>query len=262
MARSNKARKPVLSPTKFCTYLTCPLLYKFVYIDNLGRYYYRPKSFHSFGSSLHRALSDFHLAGGPETETADELTARLRERWVSIGYESAKEEMDRLETAAALLSEYHSSHIVPGEKTLLVERQLRWHMGEFILAGRVDRLVELADGTICVIDYKSGREKVSEEDVRRDLAMCIYQLLAARNYPDRRVAGTIYCLRSGARATASLSQSEFAELEGDIRALASEMLKIDRDTVIEPIRKAICDNCDFLSRCRYLVAKVLERDWD
>jgi putative RecB family exonuclease len=256
-----KARKPVLSPTKISAYLTCPLLYKLIYVDKLGRYVYRPKSYHSFGSSLHRAISDFHTAGGAESETAENLVARLRERWVALGYASSEEEGKHLKAAAAMLEDYYSAHEDQEETTLLIERQLRCDMGDFILMGRIDRLVELPDGTINVIDYKSGRECVTQDDVRNDLAMSIYQLLASKNYPGKAISATIYCLRTNVKATVSLSSTELLELEDELRGIAADLLRIDSDSVIEPVHKEVCTFCDFLPRCKRL-ARQNEEHWD
>lgn len=261
-SRKKTERKPTLSPTKILTYLACPLLYKFIYIDRIGRYLYKPKAYHSFGSSLHRAISDFHAAGGAEQETAEQLVERLHERWVSLGYTSEIEEQEHLEQAAEMIAEYHSSHVEPSEKTLLIEKQLKWDMGDFILIGRVDRLVETEDGTIGVIDYKSGRMSVTEEEVRNDLAMGIYQLLAARNYPGHPVSATIYCLRTGVKATVKMGPEELAELEDQVKVIAEEMLKIDSETVLQPCREEICDSCDFTPRCKRLARILCGEDWD
>lgn len=256
-----KARKPVLSPTKISAYLTCPLLYKLIYVDKLGRYVYRPKSYHSFGSSLHRAISDFHTAGGTESATAEDLITRLRERWVALGYTSSEEEEKHLKAAAKMLEDYYSAHEQLEEKTLLIERQLRCDMGDFILIGRVDRLVELPDGMINIIDYKSGRESVTQDDVRNDLAMCIYQLLAGKNYPGKAVSGTIYCLRTNRKAAVSLSSAELLALEDQLRGIAADILKVDSDTIIEPTHKEVCIACDFLPRCKRL-ARLNDEYWD
>ena len=55
------------------------------------------------------------------------------------------------------------------------------------------------------MDYKSGRLGVTEEDVKGALAMSVYQLLAKRNNPDRRVFATIHALRGGVTASASFT---------------------------------------------------------
>jgi len=245
-----RSRKLTLSPTKISTYLACRLMYKHTYIDRISRFFYTPKSFHAFGSTLHRALDEFHRMGGAETQSAEELVETMRSVWASAGYASQEEEIEHLESAERLLEQYHTEHVVAGAKTLFTEKQLRFDMGEFVLMGRIDRLDEYPDGRLEIIDYKSGRLAVTEDEVRSDLAMGIYSLLARKLYPDRAVSATIYALRSGEKATIEHSDDELAELEEMIRVLAAEIAQIDRETVIEPAwLPEVCPWCDYLRLC-------------
>ena len=90
---------------------------------------------------------------------------------------------------------------------------LKWDLGPFVLTGRIDRIDEHSeDGALEIVDYKSGRLDVTEEDVKGALAMSIYQLLVKRNHPDRRVFATIHALRGGVTASASFSDEELLAL--------------------------------------------------
>jgi RecB family exonuclease len=240
-------------------YLTCPLMYKLVYVNRIGRFHYTPNIGDSFGGSLHRALHDFYASGGHETQTSDELVECLKSTWVATGYSSASEEQAHLEVGVRILEEYYANSRL-GSRTIFTERQVREDMGEFALIGRIDRLDERADGTIEIIDYKSGRGSVTEEEVAEDLAMSIYQLLVRRKYPEHRVIATIHCLRTGCSASAELSDQEIAELEDMVRGVAEEMLKITEDTQIDPIRIKPCDRCNFYKVCERR-ARALEIDW-
>ena len=64
-----------------------------------------------------------------------------------------------------------------------------------------------ADGALEIVDYKSGRLGMTEEDVKGALAMSIYQLLVKRTHPDRRVFATIHALRGGVTASASFDDN-------------------------------------------------------
>lgn len=177
-----KPRKPEISPTKIRIFLTCPLMYKLTYVTKVGRFYYAPNVGDSFGGSLHRAIHDFHSAGGHETHTPEQLAERLHSTWTSIGYSSQQEEKEHLELGVRLLQEYYANSQT-GATTIFTEKQLKEDMGEFYLVGRIDRLDEHPDGKLEIIDYKSGRMSVSEQEVADDLAMSIYQLLVKRKYP-------------------------------------------------------------------------------
>lgn len=232
------------------TYLACRLMYKFTYVLRISRFYYVPRAAHTFGAALHRALDEYHRAGGAETQSASQLVDRLHDTWASLGYSSAEEEQDYLRSAESYLRQYHNEHRIEGARTLLTEKQLRCDMGEFVLVGRIDRLDEHADGRIEVIDYKSGRLTVAEEDVRSDLPMGIYAYLAHRTYPGREICATIFALRTAARATACFGGEQFAGIESAVRAAAREIAEIDEDTEIEPVFLSdVCPKCNYLRLC-------------
>lgn len=245
-----KPRKPVLSPTKISTFLACRVMYKYTYIDRIGRFYYQPKAYHSFGASLHRTLERYHELGGPETQSAEQLVETLHDVWTSLGYATAADEALHIDAASRMLEHYHEEHRVEGVKTLFTERPLKCDMGEFDLMGRLDRLDEHPDGRLEVIDYKSGRMSVTEDDVRDDLAMRIYGYLVRRAYPERPVSTTIYCLRTGEKATVVLSADDLAEIEDGVRAIAIDILRTDEDSVVEPVwLPHVCPRCDYLRLC-------------
>jgi len=252
--RKSSGRKPgklTLSPTKIGTYLACRLMYKYTYIDKIGRFYYQPKAYHSFGASLHRTLEQFHEAGGVQTQSPDDLVHKLHEVWTPLGYASAAEENEHIKIAEQLLAHYYaSSYAEEGVRTLFTEKPLKCSMGEFDLMGRLDRLDEHSDGSLEVVDYKSGRITVTEEDVRNDLGMSIYAYLVHRVFPDREVRGTIHALRSGERATVLFSEEDLQEIEGHIAAIAADILQTDEDSYIEPVwLPNVCPRCDYLRLC-------------
>jgi hypothetical protein len=79
--------------------------------------------------------------------------------------------------------------------------------------------------------------------------MSVYQLLAKRNWPDRRVFATIHALRGGVTASASYADDELAELEERLRGIGLEILETDFE-VVRPIPLPdVCPGCDFLPLC-------------
>lgn len=248
--KRSKPRKLTLSPTKISTYLACRLMFKYTYIDKISRYYYQPRSYHSFGASLHRALESFHKRGGAEAVSTEQLVEKMHESWTSVGYMSIEDEQTHKEAAAQMMQHYYEEHQAAGVKTLYTEKVLRVDMGDFILMGRVDRIDEHPDGRLEVIDYKSGRMSVSQDDVRNDLAMGIYAYLLRRTHPDRPASASIYCLRSGCVATVEFSEHELSDMEEGVRAIAREIALIDKETVIAPEwLENVCPTCDYLRLC-------------
>jgi putative RecB family exonuclease len=245
-------RKPEFSPTRIRAFLTCQMMYRLDYIDKVGRFYHTSRAGFSFGSTLHQTLQTFHEEGGPAAIPVDELLVQLASDWRSHGYESATQEQEDRAAAVQILETYHAQQLnrVDLTRTFLTEKKLKYDMGAFILTGRVDRIDEhVHDGSLEIIDYKSGRLEVSEDDVKSALAMSIYQLLAKRMYPDRNVSATIHALRGGVSATTSYTDEELNLLEDDLRGIGLLILETDFESVTPQLIDH-CEHCDFLRACR------------
>lgn len=245
------ARKPTLSPSKLTTYLACPVKYRWTYVDDRGKWYLRSKSYYSFGSTLHRVLERFHDSDDAGVRTTDEVIAAYDESWIDAGFSSGEEMAEAYGEGKAIL-ERHVEEVKKREttaKVLFVEKLFQLDMDEFKLVGRIDRVDEHSDGTLEIVDYKSGRDHVDEEEVATDIAMSVYQLLVKRKYPDRKIMATIFALRSGAQASASLSDEELDHFERDVKILGLNILSEDYWD-LTPVYKPLCGHCDFIPLCR------------
>lgn len=244
-------RKPTLSPSKISTYLACPDKYKWTYVDDRGKWYLKARSYFSFGSTLHRVLQRFHDSGDTGVTTTSEALAALEENWIDAGYSSAQEMQEALGEGREIISAHvdRALAVPTTAQTIMIEQLLRLDLGEFTLIGRVDRVDEWEDGTLEVVDYKSGRSTVSEEEVASDLAMCCYQLLLRGKFPERKVIASILAIRSGDKASASLTDAEAEEFRSDLTVLGREILGRDYEH-LEPVWKELCADCDFLTLCR------------
>jgi len=89
--------------------------------------------------------------------------------------------------------------------------------------GRLDRVDEHTDGTLEVIDYKSSREEISEQEVRESCAMACYSLLLHKHYPGRRVLASIVALAAGRSATVEISRDELDVVEEEAHTAASQI---------------------------------------
>ena len=251
-APPKKPRKPEFSPTRLRAYLSCPMMYRLDYVEKVGKFYHRARAGFTFGSTLHQALQTFHEQGGAAAVTPEALVAGMETVWQSQGYTDAASEQEHKTEGARILETYHAQAVERAEATrpFLIEKMLKWDMGPFVLTGRIDRIDEhLDDGALEIVDYKSGRLGVTQEDVKSALAMSVYQLLAKRNNPDRRVYATIHALRGGVTASAAYSEDEMRTLEEDLRGLGLEILEKDFEAVRPIPLPDVCPHCDFLSLC-------------
>lgn len=247
--RKSEGRKPTLSPTKIVTYLECAIKYRYIYQDKIGRFYLRAKSYYSFGSTLHQVLQQFHAEGA--AQTAEEMREELQQTWISSGYKSEEQEKEHRERGEEIVVAYHAAQqerAAAQVETIATEKTITCDMGPFKLSGRVDRIDRHADGTLEIVDYKSGRWETTPEEVANDLAMNIYQLILSRLHPDTPIVATIYCLRSGIQASAGMTPEAREQFATDILTLGKEILEQDYSE-LRPVPLEICPKCDFLPHC-------------
>jgi DNA helicase-2/ATP-dependent DNA helicase PcrA len=222
-----------------------------MFVDPRGRWFRRAKPYFSFGSTLHKVLQRFHEEGGVGAVTKEVLLANYEASWIEAGYDSEAESQRHQALGRELLDTYYERLAErPTEaRPVYVERMLRFDMGPFILAGRVDRVDEYPDGRLEIVDYKSGRDSVTADDVRDDLAMSAYQLLLRRTHPEHPVFATIHALRGGESASYELSDAELAHFEEDLRLLGEEILSCEFES-LTPSYKDLCRSCDYVALCK------------
>lgn len=226
--------------------------YRWTYIDDRGKWYLRAKSYYSFGTTLHKVLERFHNAGDAGVQTTAEALAAYDENWIDAGFSNAEEMAEAYGEGKNIIEKHierESKRTVTSE-TLFVERNLKFEYDHFRLVGRIDRLDQHQDGTLEIIDYKSGREHVSDEEVGDDIAMAIYQLLVSKLYPGQPVKATILALKSGEQASAQMSAEELDVFEKDIYQLGCEIVSADDFYDRIPVFKRLCESCDFIPLCR------------
>lgn len=245
------AKKPTLSPTRVSTYLACPVKYRWTFVDPRGHWYVRAKPYFSFGLTLHRVLERFHDSGDQGVETVGQALLAYEENWIEAGYESPEAMAEALGEGKEIIERHveREQEAPRTGRTLFVEKLLKKDLGRFRFIGRLDRIDEREDGTLEIVDYKSGRETVSEAEVASDLAMSAYQMLVRHAYPGRAVVATVHALRTGATASVSLSDDALFEFEQDLVYVGEEIVGREFEEVV-PVRKRLCDGCDFRPLCR------------
>ena len=244
-------RKFTVSPTKIRTFRQCPTKYRLEYIEKLGRFYRKPRAGFSFGASLHNVLEQFHTQGGAEAVSVEALTQALATKWQSQGYQSVEQEQAYKVEALKILEAYHQRtvEVVAAPTLLYSEKTFNMPLStETVLSGRVDRVDEHRDGTLEIVDYKSGRDTVEPAHVAGALAMSIYQTLVKYHHPDRQVFATIVALRTGASASHEQTDDEREWLTADCLETAEHLKNKDWESVL-PVINDHCPDCDYRPHC-------------
>ena len=162
-----------LNYSKIKTYLECPLLYKYKYIDGRKEGLVAASS---LGVSIHRTLEEYHS----NSNDPSELLAYYDDCWLGAGYTSAAEQMEYYLKGQKQLEKY-AEHEYQRKTTVdSTEREFIFTEGKWTLRGKIDRTDKYPDGTWEVIDYKTGDDIDLEAQITDSLQLGIYAIGAQR----------------------------------------------------------------------------------
>ena len=185
-----------ISWSALSTFRTCPLKYKFRYVDGI------PEESVSaalvFGTGIHTAVEQHFqalLSGDPQPDL-DALLFAYRSAWlphdpdaIQFGSSETRASLDAL--AARMLTAFLSSPAASVQGRVLgVEEEIRGMLVEGVpdLYGRVDLLTEDAD-TLVVTDIKTSRSRWSAEQVEDSgEQLLLYSHLASEISPGKKIA--------------------------------------------------------------------------
>ena len=230
----------------------CPLAYRYRYLDGV------PDAFTTIeqhlGQVAHDVLEQAYAARS-RGEPVDErwMTAAYERLWCSPDLEShrvVKRGMtadDYRVQGLAMVSAYHGRvFAVDTSETLGLEHRFSLDLGAdggHAWAGVIDRLARLGDGTLRIIDYKTGK---SVPDPRTDRQLQSYALHVFSEHRADTVELCIEGLRTGATLTAPFPASQAGEVRGHLLARIAEI----EGTSSWPARPSmLCDWCAFNVIC-------------
>jgi RecB family exonuclease len=135
------------------------------------------------GTLVHKVFEDV----GNEILTdlsAESLWAAVDKRWHELTFEAewlGERERTRAKTMVKNLATYLSSLSARNVDVVGVECSFSFDVGVGRLVGRIDRVHRNPDGTVTIVDLKTGRMKMTEDDVAENLQLECYQLALVRD---------------------------------------------------------------------------------
>lgn len=168
-----------LSHSQIETFKVCPLHYKLKYILKVPT----PVSASaSFGTAMHATLKNFYenvAAGAKPTEKL--IYELLDKNWIKEGYKSKRHESDFFSKGKIYLSGFLKHGFDPKKMPIALEQPFVVPLGKDLkIGGRLDRVDDLGDGTIEIIDYKTGATIPTQRAVDLDLQLSFYALAATK----------------------------------------------------------------------------------
>jgi RecB family exonuclease len=165
------------TPSRLTTWLDCPRRYRMTYLDRPPPQRGPAWAHNTVGAVAHLALArwwDLPV----DRRTGAAARGLLDRAWQTDGFESDAQ-AHRWKGFAGDMVERYAGGLDPGEEPVGVERTVAFKTDALAVSGRVDRVDRRGDELV-VVDYKTGRSVLTEDDARGSLALALYALACAR----------------------------------------------------------------------------------
>ncbi len=234
----------------------CPLKYKLSNIDKIKE----PKSKEAiFGTYIHKVLKWFYQKD-PHFPTLDALLKYYREYWPkkTEGFEwkDPEEEKSYFKEGLRILEEFYNKNIP--HKTSILDLETRFEVvidenpdkpnGKHILTGVIDRIDKLPDGTVEIIDYKTGKRMPSQNALDKNDQLSLYAIGLKNRWPRIKTENlklSLYFLKFNEKINTKRTEKDLEEAKNKVIDLIHKIEKSD----FEPRSSVLCGWCGYRNIC-------------
>ena len=256
----------VCTPSKLSAFEDCPRRYRFSYVDRPMPQKGLPWAHNSLGASVHTALKNWYGLV-PERRRPSALPTLLGSTWVSEGYRDDAQERAARVKALGWLESYVAT-LDPAVEPTGVERVVAAKTGVLAFSGRADRIDRRGDELV-IVDYKTGRSELTQDDARGSSALALYAYAAARVF--RRACRTVelHHLPTGTVAVHEHSDASIERAVSRAEAVARDIRQAERavadgaapDDAFPTTPSSLCSYCDFRRVCPAGAVAPLRQPW-
>jgi RecB family exonuclease len=167
------------TPSSLLTFQACPRRFRMTYVDRPSPPRGAPWAHNSLGASVHNALRAWWLEPLPR-RTPSRAGALVAACWLRDGWRD-EEQSERWRQRAQQMVEEYVAALDPEDAPIALERQVATRTARLAFSGRIDRL-DQRGGELVVVDYKTGRRWLTDDDAGASLPLALYAVAAARTY--------------------------------------------------------------------------------
>ncbi|MBL7058318.1 UvrD-helicase domain-containing protein [Patescibacteria group bacterium] len=246
--------------SQIAAFTNCPLQYKYSFILRIP---VPEKPSMQFGRLMHDTLKDFltpimveSISQGSIFPTKDDvkhlpllkdLLSIYEYKWIDAGYETKEQRDEYKQKGYDILTSFFANLDLKNlPKIVGLEKPFLLKISDFVLRGSIDRVDELSDGTLEIVDYKTGnpKETLTADDKRQ---LIIYKLALEEIYNKKVSKLSFYYLNDN-------SVMSFASKPKDEDKVKEKLI----DSIVEirkcnfiPIPGMLCAFCDFNKICEF-----------
>ena len=246
---------PTYSHSKLSTFETCPLQYKFAYIDRIKREEEGIEAF--MGSRFHDAMERLYGELRYRVMPLEELIRFYEEKWVKEYHDDVvitnkkRTADDYRGLGRKCIESYYRRYHPFAQGTLLgLEKKVDVDLlgdGKYRIIGYIDRLMQLGNGRYEIHDYKTSGSLPEQRRLDEDRQLALYNIAVRKMWPD--VEGVSLCWHYvvfDKEMTSSRTEKQLEKLKDNTIALID---RIEATRVFEPRESALCDWCSYQDLC-------------
>ncbi len=229
-----------LSYSQIETFQTCPLHYKLRYVYKVPT---PTSASQSFGTAMHATLKEFFEQVSQKAKPTDKLLYELLDKnWISEGYRTKLHEKEFLNKGKLYLSGFLKQGFNPKILPVALEQAFTVPVNTksearnpkpLKIGGKIDRVDDLGNGEIEIIDYKTGATIPSQRDVDKNLQLSFYALAATKiptlpfgKLPEM-IKLSLYYLDTQEKISTTRSAKDLEKATGEIFKVREEIEKSD-----------------------------------
>ncbi|WP_201774458.1 RecB family exonuclease [Demequina sediminicola] len=248
-------RAPALSPSRAGDFRQCPHLYRLRVIDRVPE---PPSAAATLGTLVHSVLEELYDLPAHE-RNEDAATAMLSPLWDAMKvkdptladlHDDKAAEQAWLADGATRLRTYFTmenpQRLEPNAREEFVELQLP---DGPLLRGFIDRVDVAPDGSIRIIDYKTGKTPRPQYGQKERFQMKFYALLVERLRGRRPAILQLLFLKDGGTLVLRPTAEDLDLVEHEIRELWNDITHAASTGQFRPQKSKLCDWCHFQELC-------------
>jgi RecB family exonuclease len=243
-----------VSSTRISAFLSCKQKYWFQYFSKLPKV--SNPSF-KLGTAVHESLE---LAGNiwkEKEKFSKEDVNKILEKYDNVSVSEGIEDYEVHAEGRELVSKRVKSFLT-GKKIIGLEikfgfwgedsgNDITSELGVPVI-GAIDKIEELSEDTIIIIDYKTSKTAPTSSQMRNDVQLSLYDMVARKMYPQyKRVILALDLLKSEMLYTYRTNEQRQA-FEYYLKAVYDQMLAL-REEDVKASLNMFCPWCDFKDYC-------------
>jgi DNA helicase-2/ATP-dependent DNA helicase PcrA len=214
----------------------------------------------SYGISVHATLRDFfQMIKNGQKVTPETIKNILKDDWDNLGYASRTHEQKSYMQAEKMLTEVAKKTLLEKPNTLAIELPFNFWLNlpdgrqdKVKVGGRIDRIDQLENGKIEIIDYKTGPNVPTEKKLKEDFQLSFYALAATEikdtilNKTPDDIILTLYYLEANKKLSTTRTKKDLEDAKEKIISVVDEISKSD----FHCSGGMFCKNCEYAMLCQ------------